>query len=376
MDYRNIELKFERAVVHHLKPIPQKVPFMDATSGPFLYTKVDYLLELYDSDGAVGKMPCTPVMMERIFPQIFNGEKKTVGQWIQDIRWKLRNSGLDGDTARELGRLEYTMVDLVSRKAGMAAHRFLGSQKDWVEVYGSGGSTHLEGNELAQEMERFLSFGHKLVKMKIATDFGRRLQRDVERIKLVRQVIGPDIGLAIDANQAFTVSQALDFARMVEPYKIAWFEEPIHSYDFRGYKELTEKSPIPIATGESFLNHYLFEAAEDAGVRHFQPSPTNFGGVTEWLLVSDLAKECGGTISSGGPPMLSTVLVANAKGDAITEFLEPCNQPLLDYMDIKPERKNGRFYFPDCAGFPYRFDLERLNREGFLLGTTYYRRDV
>ena len=67
MDYRNIELKFERAVVHHLKPIPQKVPFMDATSGPFLYTKVDYLLELYDSDGAVGKMPCTPVMMERIW---------------------------------------------------------------------------------------------------------------------------------------------------------------------------------------------------------------------------------------------------------------------------------------------------------------------
>ena len=129
MDYRNIELKFERAVVHHLKPIPQKVPFMDATSGPFLYTKVDYLLELYDSDGAVGKMPCTPVMMERIFPQIFNGEKKTVGQWLQDIRWKLRNSGLDGDTARELGRLEYAMVDLVSRKAGMAAHRFLGSQK-------------------------------------------------------------------------------------------------------------------------------------------------------------------------------------------------------------------------------------------------------
>ena len=71
-------------------------------------------------------------------------------------------------------------------------------------------------------------------------------------------------------------------------------------------------------------------------------------------------------ISSGGLPMLSAVMIANAGENAMVEFLEPCNQPLLDYMDIRVERKDGRFYFPDAAGPPCHFDMGRLDKEGFL----------
>lgn len=374
MEYKNIKLSFERAVIYSLRPIPQKAPFSDATSGPFLYTKIDHLMELYDSDGAVGKIPCSSLMTERILPLVLTGEKKTFEEWMLLLYWKLRNNGLAGETTREIGRFEYALLDIVSKKAGMPAHKFLGSGRDWVDVYGSGGSTHLEGKELAEEMERFLSFGHKIVKMKVATDFGTRLDRDVERVKLVRETIGPDVGLALDANMAFNKTQALEFIKRVEEYDIAWFEEPIHSYDYQGYRELVSECSVPVSLGESFLNHYLFQPMAEAGVKHFQPTASNFGGIEEWLEVNRMAKESGAMISTGGLPMLSTVMIANAGDNAITEFLEPCNQPLVDYMDIRPERRDGRFYFPDCAGLPYRFDLERLEREDFILAKNYYRR--
>ena len=377
MEYNKIELRFDRAVVYSLRPIPQKAPFYDATDGPFLYTKIDHLLELYDSDGAVGKIPCSTIMTERILPLVLTGEKKTFGEWMSLVYWKLRNNGLAGETTKEIGRFEYVLLDIVSKKAELPAHRFLGSDREWVDVYGSGGSTHLEGKTLAEEMERFLSFGHKIIKMKVATDFGTKIDRDVERVKLARKTIGPDVGLALDANQAFhTADEAVEFIKRVEEYDIAWFEEPIHSYDFRGYRELAAKCPVPVSLGESFLNHYLFQPMAEAGVKHFQPTASNFGGIEDWLEVNKLAKECGAMISTGGLPMLSTVMIANAGDNAITEFLEPCNQPLVDYMDIRPERKDGRFYFPDCAGLPYRFDLERLEKEGFIISKNYIRRNL
>lgn len=375
MDYKKSEIKFDRAVVYSLRPIPQKAPFYDATGGPFVDTKIDHLMELYDSDGVAGKIPCSSIMTDRILPLVLTGEKKTFEEWRNLVYWKLRNNGLAGETTKEIGRFEFAMLDIAAKREGLPAHKLLGSDREWVDVYGSGGSTHLEGRELAEEMERFLSFGHKTVKMKVATDFGTRLDRDVERVKLVRKTIGPDVSLALDANQAFNVEQALEFMKRVEEYDIAWYEEPIHSYDFRGYRELTAKCSVPVSLGETFLNHYLFQPMAEAGVKHFQPTASNFGGIEDWLEVNKLAKECGAMISTGGLPMLSTIMIANAGENAIVEFLEPCNQPLVDYMDIRPERRDGRFYFPDCAGLPYRFDMERLEKEGFLVSKEYYRRN-
>ena len=365
-EYRQTKLSFSRAVIYGLSPIPQKEVFYDATGGPFTHTKVEFLMELYDKEGIAGVIPCTSLMEERLLPLVLTGEERTFEEWSRFLYWKYRNNGLAGETVREIGRFEFALLDLISKRAGLPAHRFLGSDKDWVPVYGSGGSTHLEGLSLAKEMEGFLSHGHRIVKMKVGTDFGTRLDRDVERVKLARGVIGPDVGLALDANQVFTVGQALEFAKRVEEYDIAWYEEPLHSLDYFGYRDLAEQCPIPVSSGESFYNHYMFQPLLETKVRHFQPVAASFDGIEDWFEVNAMAKECGAVISSGGLPMLSAVMIANAGENAIVEFLEPCNQPLLDYMDIRVERKDGRFYFPDAAGLPCHFDMGRLDKEGFL----------
>ena len=109
-------------------------------------------MELYDKEGIAGVIPCTSLMEERLLPLVLTGEERTFEEWSRFLYWKYRNNGLAGETVREIGRFEFALLDLISKRAGLPAHRFLGSDKDWVPVYGSGGSTHLEGLSLAKEM--------------------------------------------------------------------------------------------------------------------------------------------------------------------------------------------------------------------------------
>ena len=204
-------MRFTGAVMYAFSPIPQKVPFYDGSGGPFLYAKMSRLLCLKEASGFEGWIPCSPIMENTLLPLILTGETKTYAEWRHHVYWQCRNAGFSGETAGEVGRLDYAMLDILARRAGLPMHRFLGADTDSVIVYGSGGSIHLEGDALAEEMERFLSFGHKTVKMKVAGFFGTQLDRDVERVKLVREVIGPDVKLALDANQVFTVEEALAF---------------------------------------------------------------------------------------------------------------------------------------------------------------------
>ena len=204
MRYQDEKLRFQGAAFLNIEPVPQKEPFSDATSGPFTHSKVNKYLELYEADGTVGVCPCSAIMENTILPLILTGEEKTFGQWMHKVYWACRNAGFAGETAGEVGRLEYTLLDILAKRADMPLHRFLGAQKDSVRVYGSGGSTHLSGRKLTEEMEHFMDCGFTTVKMKIGTNFGTQLDYDVERVKLVRETVGPKVALAIDGNHVFT----------------------------------------------------------------------------------------------------------------------------------------------------------------------------
>lgn len=281
MKYDGELLKFTDAFIINLAPVPQKEPFYDATGGPFTHSKISKYVELYTEDGIRGVCPCSSIMEKTILPLIMTGEKRSFAQWMHKVYWSCRNSGFDGETAGEVGKLEYLLTDILAKRAGMPFHRFLGALKDSVTVYGSGGSTHLSGAALAGEMEHFMDCGHKTVKMKVGTDFATKIDYDVERVRLVRETIGPDAELAIDGNHSFTVQE-------------------------------------------------------------------------------------------GGLPLLACPLIATAGDDAMEEFLEVCNQPVLDCMEVTVERRGGRFYLPDIPGLPFRLDMKWLKKNGYLLSYERY----
>ena len=97
--------------------------------------------------------------------------------------------------------------------------------------------------------------GAMAVKMKIG---GESIATDVERVRVVRETVGPNVKLLVDANNAYRSYEAIQMARQIERYDIFWFEEPVAPDDYRGHRKVAEATSIPIATGENEYTRYGF----------------------------------------------------------------------------------------------------------------------
>lgn len=369
---RDVPMKFDGAAVYTFAPMILPVEFWDSTGGPFTVCNMSHLVELYESSGIVGTMICTERMAKVVLPHILTGETKTAGEWLDIVFWKNRNNGFMSESAYEYGRFEFLIYDILSKMADEPLHRYLGAQKDWIHAYGSGAGVNLTDRQMVDEIEDFLKDGYKTVKMKIAGNFGADLDNDLRRIALVRKTIGKDIKLAIDGNQYFQKEAALEFIKKAAEYDIAWFEEPLHCCDFEGMKWLAEKSPVPIAAGESMRNHYMFEQYLRCGVKHFQPCPSNMAGIREWMLIRDMAQENQIQLTSGGLPYMAGPLIATADETAMEEYLKPVENAQREFLSIKWDIKDGKFYMPMTPGIPFKVDLERMRKKQMILRKDYY----
>ncbi len=372
MDISKQPLRFDQAVLTTFAPIQLPRPFYDSTGGPFDFVPMSHWIQFYDGDGACGQAPCSSLMAEAILPLIMTGETKSYDQWYQMVYWKLRNRGFSSEAISEFGRFDLALHDLMAQKAGLPLHRFWGADRDWVQVYGSAGGTNLTDKELSEEIAGLLEDGYTVIKMKIATNFGTEIERDIRRIAMIRKLVGEDIKLAIDANQCWDAKQALEFAERVSEYNLAWFEEPVHSADFDELGKLIKACPIPVSMGESMRTHFMFEEYAKLGVAHLQPVPSSMGGIREWFRIRDIAQEYGLTFTSGGFSQITASYVAAAPDTAMVEYLTPIMKSFAAIMKVAPEEKNGKFYLPSKPGLSVELDWKLLEKRGLLLKKEYF----
>jgi L-alanine-DL-glutamate epimerase-like enolase superfamily enzyme len=345
-------------------------PFYDSTMGPFTVIKISYWMELYDEDGTVGQAPVTEYMIRNILPLVLTGKREKYRDIYNRVYWKNRNHGFSSGVYADVGKLDYMFCDILAKRNRQSLHRYLGAKRDWVNIYASGHGTNTTIQELVREAEAFKALGYKVFKMKVASHFGSDTQGDAERVRIMRETIGPGSRLAIDANQVWTAGEAMAFFDQVEKYDIYWYEEPVHSHDLEELEKITKLCPVMVSMGESMRNHYFFKAYADAGARHLQHNLQN-PGFADWIKVRDLARSRGLMFSAGGLPMICAYL-ATADEGCYQEYLKPTNGPVLRYMKIKPEEKDGKFFIPQIPGSPMTPDWDRLDKDGYLDGRKYY----
>ncbi|SFI51567.1 L-alanine-DL-glutamate epimerase [Streptosporangium canum] len=252
-------------------------------------------VELTLADGRAGTgFSWTPQIGARAVQALLDNEirEAVIGlephpEVVWDRLWRhLREAGGGGLTTIALAGVDLALWDLRCGDAGLV--ETLGRRRDSVPVYGSGVNLHYSPEELVAQAGRWRAAGYPAVKVKVGRD---SLREDVARVAAVREVIGPDTLLMVDANQRWDLPRARRAIAALAEYGLHWVEEPLPADDVTGQARLRACVDVPIAVGESAYSIYGFRDLLTAGACDvLQPNVVRVGGITPLLRIAELAR--------------------------------------------------------------------------------------
>ena len=197
------------------------------------------------------------------------------------------NITMAGVTTVAMAPVDIALWDLAAKAAGKPLFRLLGGYRESAPVYGSGIDLAYTTEELLEEVGAFARDGYWGVKIKVGRE---SLEEDVQRLRAVRDVIGPHFRLMVDANQRWNVGEALLRAQAMEEFNLFWLEEPIIAEDHAGYERLSRTVSVPLAGGEGHLREGEFlDLFQRACIQYVQADVCRVGGITPWLKIAALA---------------------------------------------------------------------------------------
>lgn len=262
--------------------------------------------------------------------------------------------GRRGITVAAISGIDIALWDLAGQALGVPVWRLLGGKyRDRVPAYASGGWAPLGGigKQLAQYVER----GHRAVKLRVGLQ-DSSVDDSAARVREVRDTLGPEVGIMVDAHGTWSVRDALRFARKVEACDLGWFEEPVSADNREGLAEVRRATDIPIATGENEQTRFGFRDLIAAGaVDILQPDIAIAGGLTECQRISALAAAHELTVAPhlwGGAILFAAGLhLCVATPCATTVEFTRGENPLLHELVEEPfDLKDGYVLAPERPG--------------------------
>jgi L-alanine-DL-glutamate epimerase-like enolase superfamily enzyme len=239
--------------------------------------------------GRVDKAPdvLAHLVNEVLGPEIVGTDPFLI-RGIRDRLWKLTDyHGSHGLALFGIAGIDIALWDLMGQALEQPVWRLLGAQRDRVPSYAMVGWLNYSLDELQRICGRAVEQGFRGVKMKVGAP---TLAEDVQRIEAVRAIAGDQALIMVDANQVFSVNEALRRGRVYQEMGCYWFEEPLRADDTAGLAQLAHDLTIPIASGENNYGKRQFrELFERRAVDIVQPDLRRAGGVTECLEIGLMA---------------------------------------------------------------------------------------
>lgn len=236
------------------------------------------------------------------------------------MRRAVRNIGYPGVASSAISAVDVALWDLKARLLGVALSTLLGRVRERVPVYGSGGFTTYTPEQMQRQLTGWVAQGIGAVKVKV----GSEPDRDPERVRHARSVIGDGVELFVDANGAYSRKQALALAEtFAREARVSWFEEPVSSDDLEGLRLLRDRAPagMEVAAGEYGYDLFYFRRMLDAGaVDVLQTDVTRCGGITQMLQVGALCAARGLRLSAHTSPALHAHVCAAIEPLAHVEY--------------------------------------------------------
>jgi L-alanine-DL-glutamate epimerase-like enolase superfamily enzyme len=228
-------------------------------------------------------------LIDRKLSQLILGKDAMAitGCWMAMLH-AVRNLGRPGVASHAIAAIDIALWDLKARLLSLPLISLLGNTRESIPIYGSGGFTSYSIDQLQAQLSGWAQRGIRMMKIKVGT----KPAEDLERVRSARVAIGPDAGLFVDANGAYSRKQAAGFAEQFAGQGVTWFEEPVSSDDLEGLALLRDHAPdgMDIAAGEyGYDSTYFRRMLEADAVDVIQVDATRAAGITGFLAASALA---------------------------------------------------------------------------------------
>ena len=287
------------------------VPFTIATGT--MHFAQNLLIRIHTNTGHIGVGECSA------FPMIVGETQATCYEMAKEFAaiWKHKNAldinarcaELDLFTARNYtakSAFDMALHDISAKALNIPLYKFLGGQKKKIQTDLTIGISSPQ--KMAEKAIAFVEQGVRIIKVKL----GKNGKEDVERIQKIRAAVGPDIELRIDANQGWDYVTALQTLQAIEPYNIAFCEQPMHHHLDPLLPALKKNVSIPIMADESVFNHFDAERLiSNDSCSYINIKLAKSGGILEAIKIADTAAAHGIPCMLGG--MVESRLALTAK---------------------------------------------------------------
>lgn len=370
-------------VTCHLLQSKVDQPFTSARG--WLYaTRSSCVVEVETDAGVTGWGECygpaavNKALIETQYaPRVVGRDPFDVEVVWEDLYNRIKDYGAQGFSITALSGVDIALWDIMGRATGLPIHKLIGgAHRKEIRAYATG-LYFIDMDRLVEEaVEEALEYkeqGFRAIKMKIGLGDPKL---DVRRVKAVRDAIGPDIALAVDANHSFTVPQAIRLGRMLEELDLLWFEEPISPEDHEGYAQVTRALDLAVAGGENDFTRWGFrDVIAKKAMDIVQPDVCAAGGISEMRKIAALASafgvECVPHAWGSAIGLAATVQFLAALPDQPPAFrpmppmleFEQTPNPLRDHLVREPiVQRRGIVAVPDGPGLGIEVDREVLAR--------------
>lgn len=264
-----------------------------------------------------------------------------------------------------IAAVDVAMWDALGKALNLPVCQLLGGYTDRVPVIAIGGY-YQDGKGSSEFREELLSYkkmGMAGMKLKV----GRVTPKeDIERVRFAREVLGPNFMIACDANQAWTVDQAIEFCRGVQSFGLRWIEEPVRWYDqFRGLSQIRAAGGIPVCAGQGEISGYgCRDLIATNAIDILNVDVTIAGGVTEWRRMAGMAGLMNVAMAHHEEPQAALHLLASAPNGLYVEiFPDTERDPLWFELPVQhPKIEDGYMHVPQKPGFGIDLRPEIIER--------------
>ena len=260
--------------------------------------------------------------------------------------------GPGGVAALAISAIDVALWDIRGKAFGVPLARLLGASRDRVPAYASGALTRTTPTDkLERAAAALVAKGYSQIKTQMAVE-GLNAAQEIERIRLIRNAVGPNANLMVDINQRWSVAEAISIGSRIEDLGLGWLEDPTRCDDYQGLAKIADALATPICAGEYL---YGIEPHRQTMAHHsvdiVMIDLLRVGGVTQWMKVAGMAEAFSKPVASHLLPEIHVHLVAAAPNGLVVEYM-PWTWRLFDNPPI-PE--NGEMTVPTGPGLGLKF---------------------